>query len=53
MRVRRWDADCLRQNEVVIEGPRLLVCTSYAVRHQDRVVADQTRRLLRRAGWTG
>jgi hypothetical protein len=53
LRVRRWDADCIRQNEIVIAGPRLLVFTSYAVRHQAQVVADQTSRLLRRGGWTG
>jgi len=51
--VRRWDADCIRQNEIAIEGPRLLVFTSYAVRHESAVVAAQTRRLLRRGGWTG
>ena len=51
--VRRWDADLVRQNEIVIEGPRLLVFTSYAVRHEEHLVADQTRRLLRRGGWSG
>ncbi|NRQ50302.1 hypothetical protein [Aeromicrobium stalagmiti] len=51
--VKQWSADVLRANEVVISGPRLVVFTSYAIRHQQTLVADQLDRLLRSAGWNG
>ena len=43
----------MRQNEVAILGPRLLVFTSFAIRHRGDVVVDQLARMLRSAGWTG
>jgi hypothetical protein len=44
MAVRQWDADLDRQNEIVIAGPRLLVFSSFAVRHlEDRVIDQLTR----------
>lgn len=49
----QWDADVDRTNEITLEGPRLLVFTSYAVRHAPRRVGDQLVRLLRRGGWSG
>lgn len=51
--VGRWSQDLHRSNEVVIAGPRLLVFTSYAIRHQQPVVLDQLARALRAGGWTG
>ncbi len=53
MRVGRWDADLMRQNEVAIVGPRLLQFTSFAIRHRSQVVVDQLTRMLRSAGWRG
>jgi hypothetical protein len=53
MMVGRWDADLMRQNEVAILGPRLLVFTSFAIRHRGDVVVDQLVRMLRSAGWRG
>lgn len=46
--VGQWDADLARGNEIVIDGRRLLVFTSYAIRHQPEVVADQLRRVVER-----
>lgn len=51
--VEQWTADLVRSNEVVIAGPRLVVFTSYAIRHQKPLIADQLTRLLRSAGWDG
>lgn len=53
LEVLRWDADLRRANEIVVSGPRLLVFSSYAIRHEQRDVADQVRALLRRGGWSG
>ncbi|MFY0409754.1 hypothetical protein [Solicola sp. PLA-1-18] len=53
LEVRHWDADNERGNEVTILGPRQLVISSYAVRRQSALVADQVIRLLRRGGWPG
>jgi hypothetical protein len=44
MEVKQWDGDLLRLNEVVIDGRRTLVFSSYAIRRQRPVVADQLRR---------
>jgi hypothetical protein len=49
----RWSADLSRANEIVINGDRLLIFSSYAIRHQQRVVADQLLRMAQRLGWTG
>jgi hypothetical protein len=51
--VPQWSADIVRANEVVISGPRLVTFTSFAIRHQKSLVADQLTRLLRSAGWDG
>lgn len=48
-----WTADLFRANEIVIAGPRLLIFTSYAVRHEQDVVLDQLVRALRAGGWAG
>ena len=48
MAVPQWDADLDRQNEIVIAGPRLLVFSSYAVRHMADKVVDQLRRFALR-----
>ncbi|HLR85822.1 MAG TPA: hypothetical protein VK059_12780 [Nocardioidaceae bacterium] len=53
MLVPQWDVDLLRANEVNIIGPRMLAFSSYAIRHEQEVVADQLERALRRGGWTG
>ncbi|OUZ11735.1 hypothetical protein BHE97_04335 [Aeromicrobium sp. PE09-221] len=51
--VNRWDADVVRANEVAITGSRVLVFTSFAIRRERAVVADQLLRMARRCGWTG
>jgi very-short-patch-repair endonuclease len=51
--VRQWEQDLERANEIVIDGQRLLVFSSYAVRHESARVGDQLVRLLRRGGWAG
>lgn len=53
IRVLQWEADLERANEISIGGPRLLVFSSYAVRHQYLRVGDQLIRMLRRGGWPG
>lgn len=42
--VRQWDRDLLRANEIVIAGKRLLIFSSYAIRHEREAVVDQLRR---------
>ncbi|MFY0408524.1 hypothetical protein [Solicola sp. PLA-1-18] len=51
--VEQWDGDLMRANEIVIDGPRLLIFSSYAVRHEPDAVASQLVRMLRRGGWRG
>ncbi len=51
--VRQWDADLRRANEIVIGGDRLLIFSSYAIRHEQVAVADQLFRMARACGWTG
>jgi hypothetical protein len=51
--VRQWEQDLERANEIVIDGPRLLIFSLYAVRHDADRVGDQLARMLRRAGWSG
>jgi hypothetical protein len=53
LNVENWDADLLRQNELAIQRSGLLVFSSYAVRHEQRRVGDQTEAMLRRHGWHG
>ncbi|MCW2748140.1 MAG: hypothetical protein JWP10_1282 [Nocardioidaceae bacterium] len=52
-RIQRWDADMLRANEIVIGGRRLIAFSSYAIRREQQLVADQLHRLLTSAGWDG
>lgn len=51
MAVARWDSDLFRQNEIVIAGERLLIFSSFAIRHTGDRVMDQSVRMLRRHGW--
>lgn len=51
--VARWSADLVRANEIVISGERLLIFSSYAVRRQQRSVADQLVRMATVLGWAG
>lgn len=44
MDVESWDGDLLRLNEVVIDGRRTLIFSSYAIRRQRLVVKDQLHR---------
>lgn len=44
MDVEQWDGDLQRLNEIVIDGRRTLVFSSYAIRRQRAVVIDQLRR---------
>lgn len=53
LQVVQWESDLERANEIVIEGPRLLIFSSYATRHESDRVGHQLVRLLRRGGWTG
>ncbi len=47
----QWDADVQRSNEVVIAGRRLLVFTSYAIRHEPATVSAQLVRMFTTLGW--
>lgn len=51
LRVRQWDKDLDRHNDLSIDGRRLLQFTSYTVRHHPRHVANQLERALVRGGW--
>lgn len=51
LRVLQWESDLERANEISIAGPRLLVFSSYAVRHQQPRVGSQLVRMFRRGGW--
>lgn len=50
--VEQWDSDLDRANEVVIGDKRLLVFSSFGVRHRTDRVGDQLVRMLIAAGWT-
>jgi hypothetical protein len=50
-RVRNWDADLLRQNDITIAGGGLLVFSSFAIRHLPTRVGDQLETLFRSRGW--
>lgn len=47
----KWDAGILRGNEIVIDKRHLLLFTSYAIRHERAVVADQLTRMFLALGW--
>lgn len=49
----RWDDDLDRANHVVARGPRLMVFSSFAVRHRPERVAVPLHAAFRRAGWVG
>lgn len=51
MEVRHWEADMRRQNDVWIQGDRLLRFSAWQVRHRPDEVAAQLRRALEAAGW--
>ncbi|MFI9525692.1 endonuclease domain-containing protein [Micromonospora rosaria] len=51
MDVRRWAADLRRQNQVWIEGDRILRFTAFDVRHRPAEVVAQLRAALTAAGW--
>lgn len=53
LEVRQWDADLDRANDVVVSGPRLLIFSSFAVRHRQTRATEQVTALLRRGGWRG
>ncbi len=50
--IQNWDSDLERANEVMIGDRRLLIFSSFAVRHRCERVGDQMHRMLRTAGWT-
>lgn len=50
--VEQWDSDLDRANEVVIGDKRLLVFSSFGVRHRADRVGNQLVRMLIAAGWT-
>lgn len=52
MEVRHWEADMDRQNDVWIDGDRILRFTAAAVRARPDRVAAKLRRALVAAGWT-
>jgi len=52
MAVGQWDADLERANEIVIGDKRLLIFSSFGVRHRSDRVGDQMVRMLVAAGWT-
>lgn len=52
LEVAQWDADLDRANEVVIGDKRLLIFSSFGVRHRSDRVGDQVQRMLVSAGWT-
>lgn len=53
MGVAQWDSDLDRSNDVVVTGPRLLVFSSFAIRHRPRRAGDQLEAAMRRGGWRG
>jgi hypothetical protein len=53
LEVRTWWADMRRQNELWVQGDRVLRFPAWAVAHQPEEVATQIRAALRAAGWVG
>lgn len=51
LRIRNWDGDLDRGNEIVIQDKRLLVFSSYMIRHRQDRVGDQLVRMLTARGW--
>lgn len=51
LEVPRWEDDLSRANEIVIGGTRLLIFSSFAVRHHGERVINQVVRLLVARGW--
>lgn len=52
LRVRNWDHDLDRGNEISIAAKRLLIFSSFSVRHRQDRVSDQLIRMLTSAGLT-
>lgn len=53
LRIRNWDGDLDRGNEISILGKRILIFSSFTIRHRADHVGDQLVRMLRANGWTG
>ncbi|MBC7596177.1 MAG: hypothetical protein H7288_20000 [Kineosporiaceae bacterium] len=51
LRIRDWDGDLERGNEITILDKRLLIFSSYTIRHRQERVGDQVIRMLRSRGW--
>ncbi|HEX5597094.1 MAG TPA: DUF559 domain-containing protein [Micromonosporaceae bacterium] len=51
MEARHWAADLRRQNEIWIQGDRILRFTAFDVRRRPEYVAAQVRKALEAAGW--
>lgn len=51
LEVGQWEADLRRQNDVWIEGDRILRFTAFQARHRPDEVAEPIRRALVAAGW--
>ncbi|MGX7675064.1 DUF559 domain-containing protein [Plantactinospora sp. DSM 117369] len=51
MQVRHWEADMRRQNDVWLDGDRLLRFSAHQIRHHPAEVATQLHRALTTAGW--
>ena len=47
----QWEADVLRQDELMIGGDRMLRLLSWWVRERPELVVDLLRRALTAAGW--
>lgn len=48
-----WWADMSRDNDLTIQGDRVLRYPSFVIRDQDHIAAQQIRVALRAAGWPG
>lgn len=53
MEAATWWADMLRDNEITVDGYRVLRFPAYVVREQPELVARQITAALRAAGWRG
>lgn len=52
LRIRDWDGDLDRGNEITIQDKRLLIFSSYAIRHRQDRVGDQLMRMFASRGWS-
>lgn len=51
LRIRNWDSDLDRGNEITILDKQLLIFSSYAIRHRPDRVGDQLTRMMTSRGW--